>query len=151
MITSKLFGFPAEEGLFDTVIGILTKQYGLVANKGWWPTTEYQRVLVWEDERGIGRYRVHCFRNQKWKITGDDRRYDQFHFRYWVCEARFDREVFSRDPMKEPLQIVLALSENRFEAPHAFLEISVEEIEKRVLEEKARRLLVEKEQAIKAK
>ena len=133
MIASKLFGFPVEDGLFETVIAILKKEYGLVYDRLEFSTGDYQ-VLVYEDEQGIGRYRVHCYGNNDWKILRDGKRRDFFYFHYWLNQERFDREVFSRDPMKEPLQRVLALSENRYDTDHLFLETTVDDIEKIILE-----------------
>jgi hypothetical protein len=132
MIAGKLFGFPVEEGLFETVIDILKNEYSLVDGKLESSTGDY-RVLVWEDENGIGRYRVHCYVNMDWKIPDDGKRRDVFIFHYWLNEARFDREVFSRDPMREPLQRILELSENRYDTDHMFLETTVDELEKSIL------------------
>lgn len=44
---------------FEEVIQILTEEFNLVNGFGE-PTNGPSRVLVWEDELGIGRYRVHC-------------------------------------------------------------------------------------------
>jgi hypothetical protein len=56
-------------------------------------------------------------------------------FFLWLAinDARFDREVFSRDPMREPLQEILGLSEHRYETDHMFLEATVDELEKSIL------------------
>ena len=132
MIVGKLFGFPVEEGLFKKVISILKDEYGLVDGI-LEPSTGNSRVLVWEDEKGIGRYRVHCYGNDDWPIPKDGRKYDVFIFHYWVIPARFDREIFSRDPMREPLQRVLELSKNKYETDHMFFETSVNELEQSIL------------------
>lgn len=131
MIAGKLFGFPVEEGLFERVIDILKNEYGLVAGKLESPTGDY-RVLVWEDEKGIGRYRVHCYGNNDWEIPRDGRRYDVFNFHYFLNKERFDRKILLRDPMREPLQRILSLSENRYETRHMSRETSVGELERHI-------------------
>ncbi len=131
MIISKLFGFPVEEGLFEKVCDILKNEFSLADGHGE-SATGNSKVLVWEDEIGIGRYRVHCSANEDWKLPGDGKRYDYFHFHYWAVPVKFNREILLRDPMKKPLERILALSENRYETTHLFREYSVEEFERRV-------------------
>ena len=80
--------------------------------------------LVWKDPNGIAIYRVHCYGN---KIMDDGIRYDFFNFHYW--QQSLNMEVFTEDPMKEPLQRILALSQNRRDIPHLFVEVSSGEIE----------------------
>jgi hypothetical protein len=133
MIAGKLFGFPVEEELFETVIDILKNEYGLVDGKFESLTGDF-RVLVWEDENKIGRYRVHCYRNYDWTIPQDGKRRDVFNFHYWLNESKFDRELFSKNPMGESLQRILGLSENRYDTNHMFLELTVDEIEKGILD-----------------
>jgi hypothetical protein len=129
MILEKTFGFPVEEGLYEKVYDILKNEFGLVDGRGNSSTGNY-RVLVWEDEKGIGRFRVHCYGNRAWKIPNDGKKYDTFNFHYWTSPKRFDRDVFSKEPMNAPLQRILALSDNRYDTNHLFLEQTIEEFDK---------------------
>ncbi|MFA5953028.1 MAG: hypothetical protein WC812_00380 [Candidatus Pacearchaeota archaeon] len=123
MILSQLIIFPVEENLFERVIKILKEDYGLVPayknprHKVW----DSFQILVWEDEKKIGRYRVHCCHNMKLESIEKDKNYDYFTFHYW---DNLNKEIFLKDPMKEPLQKVLSLSKKRIETKTQFYEIS---------------------------
>jgi hypothetical protein len=134
MIACKSFGFPREENLFEKVIQILKNEYGLVEG-AIHPKEGNIRCLVWEDKKGIGRWRVHCFGNQEWEeITKDKKLYDIFRFGYWTTKAKFDKETLLKDPMKEPLEKILSLSTNRFDNKYFNINYTIEELEKAVFE-----------------
>lgn len=129
MIVSKIFGFPSEEGLFPKIIDILMNEYGLVDGK-FQPTKGDTRVLVWEDENNIGRYRVHCYGNDPWKLPNYGDRWDFFNFHYWINQERFDRTILSKDPMNKPLQQILSLSINRYDTDLMYVDKSIDELAK---------------------
>jgi len=130
MIAQKLFGIPSEEGLFEKAVNILKDDYGLIKDKLYHGNFQ---IFIWEDENQIGRWRVHCYKNWNWEIPQNGKNYDLFNFHYWLNNDKFNREILSKDPMKEPMQRVLDLSKNKFETNHMYFETSIDELEDRIL------------------
>ena len=90
---------------------ILISEFGLVAPQS--PSGEAENeTLVWDDELGIGRYRVHFFPADV--QPGTERDYEYIQFRYWLTKKRMKREIFERDPMKESIQRVRTTLEEVF-------------------------------------
>ena len=137
MIVRQQIYMPAKDQLYDKVIKTLMEEYGLVpaiANGKIVPEINSTprgggrvRRLVWEDETGIGRYRVHCFENH----AGNGK--DSFCFTYWTND-RASREILEKDPMKQALDSIISLSQE-VEVPDALfgrIEFTVDEIMKGV-------------------
>lgn len=131
MIVEKFIGFPVSERLYGQVCDILAGEFGLVDGINENPSDKH-RVLVWEDNQGIGRYRVHCFKDDDaWRVrSGSVENHDIFAFHYWTSKARFDRDVFTKDPMQATLKRVLALSNNIYVPKDFIVEDTVEGIER---------------------
>ena len=128
IILSKLFGFPVEERIFDKACDILQREFGLVDGNQTGPNGS--QVLVHEDLKGTGIFRVHCYANDNWELAGEGRRYDVFRFHYWI--ERYSKDLLERDPMRRPLERILGLSNNRYEPNHWLLSCAREEIGKLV-------------------
>jgi len=120
MIFRECYRVPVDEGHFEKAIHILTNQYGLVNGTGE-PLSGSSRVLVWEDEQGIGRYRVHC--RQGKEIDGA--KYDTLLFQYFVNE-KMSREIFEQDPMGLVLEAVKATVQKRILVPHMCCETTID-------------------------
>lgn len=122
MIFQKGFRIPVEENLFSKAIQILTEEFGLV-NGVLEPMEGNYRVLVWEDETGVGRYRVHCQGNHE--VKGE--KYSEFVFHYWANE-RLNRNILEKDPMKPALERILSEAKNPIDMPHIYVEREIDEV-----------------------
>lgn len=83
-------------GNIDRARQILMREYGLVPPRGHLQTAE--DVVVWEDEKRIGRYRVH--------FSPDLRGEEGIGFHYWLNRSRMNKEIFQRDPMRDAVVAV---------------------------------------------
>ena len=110
MIFQYAFLVPSKEDLLDRTVEILRSEYGLVdADPSKMMSTirhiptnmEKYPQLVWEDEAGVGRYRVKMAREKK---TIDGINHDLFMFQYWINPKKASKEVWEKDPMKEVIQ-----------------------------------------------
>ncbi len=130
MIIHYGFRVPSEEGMFDTIYSKLMNEHSLVPAKI--PPSEKPfpasfRIAVWEDETGLGRFRVHCF--EKGKIKGlPGKTYDTFVFHYW--ESRLTRTIFEQDPIGPILKNILKEPKQIIPIPHLCLEDTIENMEK---------------------
>jgi len=84
---------------FEEVKEILRNKHGLVPPHDpiGYPIVEY---LVYEDNEGIGRYRVTFLQDRSMIL-----------FRYW--QQRLTREVSDKNPMSEPLRTVFEFANPR--------------------------------------
>ena len=110
MIFGKIIYMEKGKGNSDRARIILMENFGLVVPKND-PFGRTERdVLVWEDETGIGRYRVHFYDHIERKLD-----YEAIQFKYWL-NSRMKREIFERDPMSLAINGVRqSISGNFFE------------------------------------
>ena len=98
MIAWMYFHTDPNEGNIDRVVSMLKNEFGLVpSDDGKRPEREF---LVWEDNEGIGRYRVHIYENQHSTKFGGNA--DSFGFTYWT--RGITEKVVRTDPMKAALE-----------------------------------------------
>lgn len=112
------------KGNLDRARNILMNEFGLVPPKydSWKPTEK--DVIVWEDDQGIGRYRVHFHPNSK---TRDGNFYDKMRFSYWLNKEKAKREIFEQDPMSPALYKVMESIKGIFHEERV-IETSIDEI-----------------------
>lgn len=120
MILGKAFYVPVEEKMYARIPEILKDEFGLVDPDFDLlpPDPNKSKVLVWEDETGIGRYRVHCYAQQ---MGEDGNIYDHFSFHYWTNQ-KLARQILERDPMKPALERVLSEVKNRIDIPNGCID-----------------------------
>lgn len=139
IVLQRTMRVPTELELFAEWIRILKGEYGLVDSKAG-GLTAFSQVLVWEDpfhlysERHVGRYRVRMYRGEaelpEGELPPSDgnplKLYDLIDFRYWMDE-RFTTWCFTHDPMRAPLERIIALSP-AMEIRHETTVSSLEEV-----------------------
>jgi len=103
MIFGRRFYTEQGKGNLERAKDVLVRDFSLVPGHD--PTNP---VLVWEDEIGIGRYRVHLYDNCV--RTGIS--YECIQFQYWV-NSRMKRDIFEADPMNKAVMRVRGLLEGK--------------------------------------
>ncbi len=122
MIFGITFDTQPSQGNIDRVRRILMERFGLVPPKNDPVGRNESEVLVWEDESGIGRYRVYLFP----EVKRNGNTYDAIVFKYWT-NSRMRREVFEADPMKTAFDCVRGyLSGTFIERPSK--DVSIEQL-----------------------
>ena len=121
MILQRSFRVPVEEALYPRAIQILQNEFGLVDGH-MHPKDGDERCLVWEDEKGIGRWRVHCYGNSE----HEGERYDDFIFHYWTHPNRLRKSVLERDPMGPAINRVYREAKNPIEIGHMFVDLEMD-------------------------
>ncbi len=119
-------------GNLETARIVLQEQYELVAPnvdkevrrllffKKKVPSYSPEGMLVWEDQQGIGRYRVRF-------CEGVREGFDMVFFEYWMRRQIYDSATFQNDPMKEAIYSVTKAMRGRVEIGESW-EHSLEEI-----------------------
>ncbi|MEK6891688.1 MAG: hypothetical protein AABX25_00745 [Nanoarchaeota archaeon] len=118
--------FYTEEGRnnIDRARLILKSEFGLVGPKNDHFGRTEERVLVWEDSEGVGRYRVHFYTHFEYD---KQQFFDLIRFSYWRNRQRAKREIFEQDPMKPALERIHQSIEGKiFEAPESDGECSID-------------------------
>ncbi|MFA6461153.1 MAG: hypothetical protein WCV90_02715 [Candidatus Woesearchaeota archaeon] len=134
VVVSRVFESPYQEDLNENVKEVLRTEFGLVPANG--PDAEV--VMVWEDEQGIGRYRVHV--SSRSKEGGVP--YNCVAFNYWISNRKFCREVLERDPMKAAYERVLSLTTHLQERLDLRVEYDLEQLTRKM--EKERKRIIKK-------
>lgn len=99
MIFGKLFYFEKGTSNLDTAREILRSYFKLV-EPIYYPFGK-NKLLVWEDNEGIGRYRVHFYNN----LPLNNIHYEGIQFKYWM-NSRMKGEIFEKDPMKDAMDYI---------------------------------------------
>lgn len=107
MIFGRLFD--VQKGNIDRVRKILIDDFGLVPPRNDPFNRTEEDLLIWEDEDGIGRYRVHFYE----PFQKDGKYYERIQFKYWLNNRR-KREIFERDPMNDAVLAVRASLKGEF-------------------------------------
>lgn len=108
MILGRLFYVEKGKDNINRARRILMEEFGLVPPKGGLPTTE-KSVVVWEDNEGIGRYRVHFYDD----VKKDGVSYEGIQFKYWL-NYRIKREILEEDPLSKAVDSVRKSIEGKF-------------------------------------
>lgn len=89
--------FYANPGDVDiNLVRVVLQEEGLVGPKNDSFGRTERDILIWEDETGNGRYRVHITENDE---LADGTLADGVRFAYWMM--RIDRTLLERDPMAQ--------------------------------------------------
>ncbi len=102
MIFGMILYVEPEKGNSQRTRDILKINFGLVLPRNDPFNRTQQELLVWEDEQGIGRYRVHFY--EKEEHQGEI--YESIQFKYWLNSQKMDRTIFEMDPMNKAVVAV---------------------------------------------
>ena len=111
MVLQRVFYVPVRENAYDLVYDKFKERLGLVHGK------MDSNVLVWEDETGIGRYRIHFLKGQ---FVKRHKKCDFFDLGYWL-NYRLIPELFLTDPLDSAIKLFLSLVKNPIEDKREFL------------------------------
>ncbi len=118
VIIQRGYRTPVKEKHLEAAVKILKEEFKLVDAHLDPVRKDFGGCLVWEDEAGIGRYRVHLYAGNK---LIEEIKYDTVVFHYW-CNERLLKEILEQDPMKEALKKVYSKAKNPLEIGHLFVE-----------------------------
>ncbi len=109
MLFGRYLGVEIGIGNSDRARKILVEDFGLVPPSDDPFNRTGQSLLVWEDDEGIGRYRVHFYDD----CQKCEKHYEGIQFKYWMND-RMRREIFEIDPMAEAIAAVRVSLEGEF-------------------------------------